>query len=241
MTSHENPGAPGFFYYEKNRQEFAHIQENTYLYLRTKGGERMRDFFDLHKAKLLFFLPAAALAACLFLFQQQASLPEDSVKPPLPEVTEPAEPEEPLLPEALFIDLKGQVTRPGVYEMKPGDRIVDLLAAAGGMTGDADDTHVNLAQLLTDEMIVYIPRDGEEIPVPQAKSAESAESGAKINLNTADLNELQTLPGIGPAKAQAIITHRETAGLFTKPEEITNVSGIGEKTFENLKEFIEVK
>ncbi|WP_051258417.1 helix-hairpin-helix domain-containing protein [Atopococcus tabaci] len=141
----------------------------------------------------------------------------------------------------LFVDIKGEVKEPGVYEMQEGDRIQDVVQKAGGFTSEADETMINLALRLTDQMMVYIPRIGEEtnIPVlPQLSSEDDASK--KVNLNTADVSELTTLNGIGEKKAEKIIQYREENGSFKTIEDLKSVSGIGDKTFESLKEFISV-
>ncbi|WP_227396790.1 helix-hairpin-helix domain-containing protein [Jeotgalibacillus aurantiacus] len=138
----------------------------------------------------------------------------------------------------IHVDVKGQIKHPGVYRMKEGDRVIDLIAAAGGETASADMITVNLAQKLSDEMVIYIPVPGEqEFNIPDTVEKEQG----KVNLNTADQAELETIPGVGPAKALAIIEFRESNGAFKEIEEIMNISGIGEKTFDKLKESITVK
>ncbi|KIL44472.1 helix-hairpin-helix domain-containing protein [Jeotgalibacillus soli] len=164
---------------------------------------------------------------------------------PAAQVAEPirVEPESINEPVSIHVDIKGKVQNPGVYVMMGGDRIMDLIELAGGILSDAEMNYVNLAQKLTDEMVVYIPGIGEEIPealtVNQAPVAGERDA-SKINLNSADQAMLETIPGIGPAKAQAIIDYRETTGAFQSIEDIMRISGIGEKTFEKLKDSIVV-
>ena len=100
---------------------------------------------------------------------------------------------------------------------------------------------VNLSQKVTDEMIIYIPEFGEEVePIFLTQTTNSGQEG-KVDLNKADSAQLETLPGIGPGKAQAIIEYRDMNGPFKTIEDVKNVSGIGEKTFEKLKDHITVK
>ncbi|MDG5470876.1 helix-hairpin-helix domain-containing protein [Jeotgalibacillus sp. ET6] len=147
----------------------------------------------------------------------------------------------------IIVDVKGAVHSPGVYEVKEGDRVTDALKLAGGETREADMKFVNLSQKLQDEMVVYVPEAGEDVTsVPAASAAAVTATGAgeqpqKININTADAAELQTITGIGPAKAEAILAYRETEGNFESIEDIKNISGIGDKTFDKLKESIDVK
>jgi len=148
-------------------------------------------------------------------------------------------------PAAIQVDIKGRILIPGVYSVKEGDRVIDLVDLAGGPGEDADMTAVNLSQKLHDEMVIYIPAAGEEIPEmavqPKSVSDNSSAEESKINLNQADSSLLQTIPGVGPAKAQAIIDYRESVGNFESIEDIKKISGIGDKTFDKLKESIDVK
>ncbi|MGN9864575.1 helix-hairpin-helix domain-containing protein [Bacillus swezeyi] len=146
--------------------------------------------------------------------------------------------------ETIVVDLKGAVKQPGVYEMRAGDRVHHLLKKAGGTVKKAAEEQVNLAAVLQDGMVIYIPYEGEEsAPIPSESGASAADGGAgeMININTASSEELQEIPGVGPSKAEAIITYREENGPFQTIEDITNVSGIGEKSFEKIKSSISVK
>lgn len=135
----------------------------------------------------------------------------------------------------IVIDIKGAVKNPGVYEMEEGSRMYEAIERAGGFLEEADESRINLAQLLHDEMMVYIPFQGEAEAV---LSDEALASEGKIPLNRADQAMLEKLPGIGPAKAEAIIAYREEHGDFKDVNELLNVSGIGPKTFEKLKEHV---
>lgn len=143
------------------------------------------------------------------------------------------------------VDIKGAVKNPGVYSAQKGERVVDLITKAGGFTENADQNQVNLAQYVEDEMVIYVPQKGEiSESITNSSfstSANSSSNQGKININKANETELQTIPGIGPSKAKAIIEYREQNGPFQQIEDIQNVSGIGEKTFEKLKDFITVK
>ncbi|MCD8069553.1 MAG: helix-hairpin-helix domain-containing protein [Lachnospiraceae bacterium] len=136
----------------------------------------------------------------------------------------------------------GEVVSPGVYYFPEGARKVDAVEAAGGFTEEANKSYVNLAELLTDEMQLYIPAQGEETGSGEAAATETqAAHAGQINLNTATLEELCTLSGIGESKAQAILSYREEHGGFTDIEELKEVSGIGDSTFEKIKESIYVE
>jgi len=141
----------------------------------------------------------------------------------------------------MMADIKGAVVNPGVYQINEGGRVIDLIELAGGLEQDADTAAINFALYVHDEMAVYVPRIGEEVKaVLPVQLGESAGEGT-VNLNSAESSELQTLPGIGPAKADAIIKHRETNGPFKSIEDLKEISGIGDKTFEKLKDLISVK
>lgn len=158
-----------------------------------------------------------------------------------PQQTETPENENPIIESAVMIDIKGQVAKPGVYELAPGSRMQDAIDAAGGLTPEADSRAINLALIVADETSLYVPATGEEIVLPASGQTASAGGSSLININQATEAELMELPGIGPSKAAAILAYREEAGSFKTPEELTEVSGIGDKTFEQLKELITTK
>lgn len=152
------------------------------------------------------------------------------------------QPDEVAINKEVVIDVKGAVVKPGVYVMKNGDRIHHVIERAGGLTNDANELSINLAALLEDGMVVYVPKNGEESDqIATSVVTAGATDSNKVNINKATLEELQTLSGIGPSKATAILSYRDESGPFKKEEDLLNVSGIGEKTFEKLKEHITVK
>lgn len=148
----------------------------------------------------------------------------------------------------VIVDVKGAVKFSGVYELTTEHRIIDAIQLAGGYTDEAETRYINHAQKLQDEMIIYIPKKGEDMEqislvgqAVQSTVPNSTVEKSKVNINTADETELSTLPGVGPSKAQAIISYRDENGSFQTIDDLKNVSGIGDKTFEKLKEFIIVK
>ncbi|MCD7805905.1 MAG: helix-hairpin-helix domain-containing protein [Lachnospiraceae bacterium] len=145
--------------------------------------------------------------------------------------------------ESICVFVCGQVVSPGVYYFTQGARKVDAVEAAGGFTQEANESYINLAELLTDEMQLYIPAVGEEASDGTAGAATETQAAhaGQINLNTASLEELCTLSGIGESKARAILSYREEHGGFTGTQELTQVSGIGESTFEKIKDQIYVE
>jgi len=135
--------------------------------------------------------------------------------------------------------ITGAVISPGVYELPAGSRIEDVLNAAGGGSGEADLEQVNLAKTLRDEDMIKIPRIGEAVDKTEAGVQNDNE--ALLNINTADIAKLKTLPGIGDVTAGNIISYREENGGFNSIEEIKMVNRIGDKTFEGIKDFITVE
>lgn len=144
----------------------------------------------------------------------------------------------------IYVDIKGAVKVPGIYQLKNQQRIWDALALAGGVSEEADTAQVNYAQKVKDQMIIYVPKKGEPVPQSLETLQESAPAQQnqeeKINLNTATEAELQTISGIGAKKAQEIIRFRDEQGPFKTVEELKNVPGIGEKTVERLKDMLTV-
>ncbi|CAH0347076.1 helix-hairpin-helix domain-containing protein [Bacillus sp. CECT 9360] len=158
----------------------------------------------------------------------------------------PQAPAETKTPTVVKVDVKGAVKSPGVFTAKSGERVIDLVAKAGNFTENADKNKVNLAQLVEDQMVIYVPEVGEDavssgVPAEGNAVGSQGAEGDKINLNTAAEADLDTLPGIGPAKATAIIEYREKSGPFQAIEDLKNISGIGDKTFEKLQDSITVK
>lgn len=142
--------------------------------------------------------------------------------------------------QALYIYVCGSVAFPGVYELAPGSRVCDALDAAGGFTEDADVSRINLAAVVRDGDMIFFPKVGEEMPEGASAGLTSEDdTGVRcVNINTADVALLCTLPGIGESKAKAIIRYREEHGAFGDKQEIMNVSGIGENLYGNISDLI---
>lgn len=145
----------------------------------------------------------------------------------------------------IYVDVKGEVHHPGVYQMKAENRVKDLIEAAGGFTPLADDHKLNLSQLLEDQMVIVVPKKGEEVnsELAQAPTSQKKEVGkeGKVNINTATVEELKTLKGIGEKKAEAIIEYRKKNGFFKNKEELMKVRGIGKKLYESFQERVIVQ
>lgn len=152
-------------------------------------------------------------------------------------------------PKTLFVYVCGEVCRPGVYELPENSRVYQALDAAGGLTGAADRKTINQAELLSDgqQITVYSVEEtsapifsGTAAGSPSGIQQPGSGNSGKININTAGKEELMTLSGIGESRAEDIIRYREEHGKFSSVEDIQNVSGIGEKSFQKIKDQIEV-
>lgn len=152
----------------------------------------------------------------------------------------------------IVVQAAGAVGRPGVHRLPAGSRVDDLIRAAGGLGPDADPDRVNLAAPLNDGERIWVPRVGEdEIPEvvpgsggsgspPEGEPGSGEVGGAPVDLNTATTTELESLPGIGPATASAILTHRDQIGRFGSVDELIDVRGIGEAKLEQLRPLVTV-
>lgn len=143
----------------------------------------------------------------------------------------------------VVVDVVGAVRAPGVYELEANSRINDALEKAGGVLPEADTAGINRAALLSDGQHIYVPVKGEQLPslqpgVSGAEDTGSLRGAGVVNINTASLEELDALPGVGPSTAQAILDDREKNGPFSSPEDLMRVSGIGEKKFEKIRDLI---
>ncbi|RLK49521.1 ComEA family DNA-binding protein [Microbacterium telephonicum] len=142
----------------------------------------------------------------------------------------------------LYVHVAGAVMRPGLYRLAAGARVVDGVAAAGGLAPDADAAAINLARTLDDGEQLLVPRVGEAPPPASGTAAggAGAAAGGKIDLNTADAAALETLPRIGPALAERILQWREDNGRFTSVDDLLSVPGIGDKLLAGLRDLVRV-
>lgn len=137
------------------------------------------------------------------------------------------------------VHVAGAVHEPGLVEMSTGARVAEAIALAGGATEEADLDALNLAAPVVDGQQVYVPAVGEAVP-QQSTGGGAPDRGGLININTADADALETLPGIGPALAERIITWRTDNGPFASVDALTNVSGIGPATLARLRDQVTV-
>jgi len=144
------------------------------------------------------------------------------------------------------VDVKGEVLNPGVYIVLEGDRIIDVIEKAGGLKKGASTYNINLSERVTDEMLIIVCKGVREHDVVTVLEKEcicnedshNVKEDGLVNINTATIDELISLPGIGESKAKAIIKYRNSNGSFKKIDDITNIPGIGDSTFANLKKNI---
>ncbi len=138
----------------------------------------------------------------------------------------------------VVVDVVGAVRRPGLYRLAQGSRIADAVARAGGATGRADLAQVNLAAPLADGEQVVVPRRGAPGDAAGGAPTASGAPAGPVQLSTATLEQLDTLPGVGPATAQKILDYREKHGAFSSVDELDAVPGIGPKRLEQLRELV---
>ena len=150
-----------------------------------------------------------------------------------------------MMPQNCYVDIKGEVLRPGVYEFSCESRIQEVIKKAGGFTEEADETKINLAQKITDQMQIIVPnvQSKQEGSVTEENSGKGSSTNPNvsnskqgtININTATLEELQTIKGIGKKKAEAILQYRKEHGAFRTKEDLLQVKGIGKKALEAIE------
>ena len=138
----------------------------------------------------------------------------------------------------ILVEIKGEVNKPEVYEIDEGSIIRDLIDRAGGLTSDANINNINRAEKLMDYQLIIIPNKNDVVNNENNNISQGDSNSGLININNADLSELQKINGIGEVKAQSIINYREKSGGFKSIEDIKNVDGIGSKTFEKIKDKI---
>ena len=150
-----------------------------------------------------------------------------------------------MMPQNCYVDIKGEVLRPGVYEFSCESRIQEVIKKAGGFTEEADETKINLAQKITDQMQMIVPNvnskqeggvtEGNSEKGNSSNTTPSNSKQGTVNINTATLEELQTIKGIGKKKAEAILQYRKEHGAFRTKEDLLQVKGIGKKALEAIE------
>ncbi len=196
------------------------------------------------KITIIFLLIVIIIALGIILYKNFNFEENFTINPPVnsSEDSSPVKIEVP----SVIIHITGAVKRPGVYQLKSTDRVIDAVKIAGGATDEANLDAVNLAALLRDGQKIIIPykflknpdEENNEIIYKSIEGMYSSSTSGKININTANASILQTLPGIGPVLSERIIEYRNQNGLFGIIDDIKDVSGIGEKKFEGIKDLI---
>ena len=199
----------------------------------------------LQKYKKKLLLPATGIAIILFFVirvQLESAPPSADLIQPIPfketELEQENTTENLVESTTIYVEVKGAVLKPGVYELMEGDRVLVAIDLAGGYLPSSNSEHINHAQKVEDEMVIYVPVEGEEVDVLATSQGENSDF---VNINKADQSILTTLPGVGPAKADAIIAYREEQGGFKEKQDLMKVTGIGQKTYEKLESLITVK
>ena len=228
---------------------------------------------------IIFILIISSIFVRKSLEETNDEIEEDNIVENEITKKEPEEKEEDT--KIIYVDIKGAINNPGVYDIESDKRIIDVINKAGGLTENANTSFTNLAKKVEDSMVIIIYTN-EEIEsakkddnisyivdnnciCPSIKNDACLDNNTKknntntksnnkendsnqdnniitdkININTASLLDLQTIPGIGESKAKAIIEYRDNEGIFNNIEDIKNVSGIGDSLYEKIKEYITV-
>jgi len=197
----------------------------------------MTNWLERYRGYILITVTNLIVLGGVIFFFRTPQPPEIIVAPPAPTATPLPTP----TPHPLQVYVSGAVTYPDVYELPTESIIKDAIEAAGGATSEADLDRINLAQSVANGQHLYVPKQGEEnppvSPPTEPSGTTSGTTGGKININTASQTEIETLPGIGPSKAQGIIENRPYDSL----EDIKRVPGIGEGTFKSIQDLITVE
>ena len=198
--------------------------------------------FNDKKIKLLFMVLGICIGIFIVFYQVFDKEPQGDLNLDEELALETESNSEPVSVEEvknIFVDIKGAVHNEGVYEAREGMRVKDIVDLAGGFIEEAEVRQVNMAERVEDEMVIYVPRIGEELTEVDSNTISDKAKG-KVSLNKATQEEFETLSGIGPSKAAAIISYREENGPFKKLEDLMQVSGIGEKSFEKIKDSLKL-
>ena len=204
---------------------------------------RFRDFCYYNR-KIICFALVVAFFVLFFYFEFSFSSVEENI---VNEVVLEKKDEVVLDNEyiCLIVDIKGAVKSPGTYEVLNEKGIIDVINMAGGILDDGDTSNVNLSKKVSDEMVIFIPfknKDNNNVinEVTNNEVSYSQVSDDKVSINDASLSELMTINGIGEVKAKSIVEYRNNNGRFKSIEDIKNVSGIGNSTFEKIKNYIKL-
>lgn len=216
---------------------------NTSLRIFTLGGvflkQRLLDLYETYKREIIIGL-AGILAVIVLLAwtgrHQSTGMPVEKTATQVKQPTKTGRRNG-----KLFVDVKGAVNKPGVYELSYGSRITEAVNQAGGFRPDADSNQVNLAKQVSDQQMIYIPMKGEQVSQENTPVAGSQQAESKvIDLNTATKEQLTTITGIGDKKADLILAYRQQHGQFRRVEDLKNITGFGDKTIAKIKDQLSV-
>lgn len=223
--------------------------------------EKLQEFLENNKQQivtiviaiivtLIFVLPTKHSDSDTFEISSSSTSQISKVSTSVPQVKSSVTKKE------IFVDIKGAVKHPGLYKAKPNQRLAYIIQQAGGLENNADVSKLNYAHKLSDQMMIYVPKQGENYTgdviielqsentmssdTSNSNTTEEAGDNSKINLNTATKEQLTQLNGIGDKKAELIISYRDEHGKFKTIDELKNVSGIGDKTFAAISDKLTV-
>lgn len=222
----------------------------------------MQEYFKNNKILLIIILILVGIIIILYLNPKNEEVKECPVCDICEDIVE----------QKVYVDIKGAVKKPGVYEVNEGSIVNDIIKLAGGFTTNAYQKNLNLSKKLSDEMVIYVftkteyqklnsvkvekvcssneidisncTESGNSLIIDGNKTVSEAESDSEtnslININTASKSDLMTLPGIGEAKANNIISYRTNNGAFTSISDVKKVSGIGDSIYEQIKNYLTI-
>ena len=188
-------------------------------------------------AAALMLVASAVVGACALFVSLRGAPPQAELI--IPRATTPTE----AVAQEVYVHVAGAVARPGLYKVKAGSRVADVLDAAGGPLADGDVHQLNLATKVDDGQRVYVPRVGEAPTATDGGAGGAggaAEAAGPLDLNTATQAQLEELPGVGPSTAKAILEYREKNGRFRAVEELLDVRGIGPAKFSEIEPLVKV-
>jgi len=191
------------------------------------------------KNKIIIFLAVSILILSgVYLLDHRQQPVEKEAKTEELVTKKPVSKAQPNNQDIFAVDIQGAVKSNGVFRIKKGAIVQDVLKMAGGLNSNADVKQINQAQRVTDQMQIYVPTIGEKINV--VNNGPNGKEGKQVNINTATVEDLKGVSGIGPKKAEKIISFREKNGNFKEIHDLTGVSGIGEKSLDSLKDKLTV-
>lgn len=192
------------------------------------------------KNNLIVIVVVIAVLCFIFIGKEKEANPEEFQSFSAEETIESKVPKQDTNSETMFVDVKGEVNKPGIIKISGNERVDDIIELAGGFTSKANTTSVNLAQKVHDEMVILVPKSGEISATPVVGETPDDQEKVKVRINSASKEEIEQLSGIGSKKAEAIMEYRDTNGYFQKPEDLLEITGIGKKTLEKITEEIQI-